>query len=48
MYPAVPKTPLAPVMRHATEPTTSESLLPQVIADKGASWVARWTQVVLK
>ncbi|MDR3371281.1 thiamine ABC transporter substrate-binding protein [Rhodoferax sp.] len=48
MYPAVPKTPLAPVMTHATEPTAFESLPPQVIADKGAQWVARWTQVVLK
>ena len=48
MYPAVPKTPLAPVMRHAAEPTAFESLPPQVIADQGAKWVARWTQVVLK
>ena len=48
MYPAVPKTPLAPVMSHAAEPTTFESLPPQVIADQGAKWVARWTQVVLK
>ena len=48
MYPAVPKTPLAPVMRHAGEPAAFESLPPQVIADQGAKWVARWTQVVLK
>jgi len=48
MYPAVPKTPLAPVMRHAAEPAAFESLPPQVIADQGAKWVARWTQVVLK
>ena len=48
MYPAVPQTPLAAVMGHATEPTVFESLPPQEIADKGAQWVARWTQVVLK
>jgi len=48
MYPAVAKTPLAPVMRHATEPAAFESLPPQVIADKGAQWLARWTKVVLK
>ena len=48
MYPAVAKTPLAAVMRHAGEPAAFESLPPQVIADKGAQWVARWTQVVLK
>lgn len=48
MYPAVAQTPLAPVMSHATAPTAFESLPPQVIADKGAQWVARWTQVVLK
>lgn len=48
MYPAVPKTPLVPVMRHAVEPTAFESLAPQVIADQGPKWVARWTQVVLK
>jgi thiamine transport system substrate-binding protein len=48
MYPAVAKTPLAPVLSHATEPAKFESLPPQVMADKGALWVARWTQVVLK
>lgn len=48
MYPAVPKTALAPVMGHATEPAAFESLPPQVMADKGVLWVARWTQVVLK
>lgn len=48
MYPAVPNTRLAPVMRHAVEPTAFESLAPQVIAEKSAQWVARWTQVVLK
>lgn len=48
MYPAVAKTPLAPVLSHATEPAKFESLPPQVMADKGALWVARWTLVVLK
>ncbi len=48
MYPAVPKTALAPAMRHAIQPIAFENLPPQVIAGKGAAWAARWTQVVLK
>jgi len=49
MYPAQPGTPIAPVLqRHAAEPTHFDSLSAQAIADKGAQWVARWTQVVLK
>jgi len=36
------------VMQFAAEPTHFESLPVQTIADKGAQWVARWTQVVLK
>lgn len=49
MYPAIGGTPRAEVLRqHATEPTQFERLPAQLIADKGAQWVARWTQVVLK
>ena len=48
MFPAEPSTPRAEVMRHGPEPTTYDSLSNEVIADKGAQWVSRWTQVVLK
>jgi thiamine transport system substrate-binding protein len=49
MYPAINGTRRAEVLQqHATEPTQFERLPAQGIADKGAQWVARWTQVVLK
>ncbi len=49
MYPAQAGTPRAPVLQqHAAEPAHFESLPAQAIADHGAKWVARWTQVVLK
>lgn len=48
MYPVQAETPRAPVMQHAAEPAEFESLPAQTIADKGAQWVTRWTQVVLK
>jgi thiamine transport system substrate-binding protein len=48
MYPVQPSTPRAAVMQFAAEPPHFESLPVQTIADKGAQWVARWTQVVLK
>jgi len=48
MYPVQASTPRAEVMRHAAEPTSVDNLPAQTIADKGAGWVARWTQVVLK
>lgn len=49
MYPAQANTPRIPVLQlHATEPARFERLSEQVIADNGARWVARWTQVVLK
>lgn len=48
MYPAVAGTPRAEVMRHAVEPVEFETPDAQLIADKGAGWVARWTKVVLK
>ena len=48
MYPADTATARAEVMRHAPEPGAFESLPVEQIADKGAQWVSRWTQVVLK
>nr|WP_315429853.1 thiamine ABC transporter substrate-binding protein [uncultured Albidiferax sp.] len=48
MYPVEAHTPLAEVMKHATEPAAYESLPAETIADEGSAWVARWTQVVLK
>jgi thiamine transport system substrate-binding protein len=48
MYPAQAKTPRAPVMQHAIEPKDYEAPPAQLIASKGADWVARWTRVVLK
>ena len=35
-------------LRHAPEPVAFDSPSAQVIADKGADWVRRWTRVVLK
>lgn len=48
MYPAKPSVPLAPVMKHAQQPESYAQMEPARIAEKGAQWVARWTQVVLK
>jgi len=48
MYPVQAQTPRASVLRHAAEPASFDSLPLQTVADKGAQWVARWTQVVLK
>ena len=48
MFPADARTPRPEVMRHGPEPTAYDSLSADVIADKGAQWVSRWTQVVLK
>lgn len=48
MYPVQAKTARAPVMAHAAEPVAFEAPAPQVVASKGAQWVARWTKVVLK
>lgn len=48
MYPVQVNTLRAAVLSHAIEPGVFESLPVQVIADKGAQWVTRWTKVVLK
>jgi thiamine transport system substrate-binding protein len=48
MFPVEARTPRAEVMRHGPEPTAYDSLSADVITAKGAQWVSRWTQVVLK
>lgn len=48
MFPVEARTPRPEVMRHGPEPTAFDSLSADLIADKGAQWVSRWTQVVLK
>jgi len=48
MYPVEPGVALADVMKFAPEPAKADAPTDQDIADKGAAWVARWTQVVLK
>ncbi|MDD2881768.1 MAG: thiamine ABC transporter substrate-binding protein [Rhodoferax sp.] len=48
MYPVQANTTRAAVMRHATEPSEFEAPAVQMVAGKGADWVARWTKVVLK
>jgi thiamine transport system substrate-binding protein len=48
MYPVQANTTRAEVLRHAAEPTVFETPAAQLIATKGADWVARWTKVVLK
>ena len=48
MYPALAGVSRAEVMRHAPEPSHFETLPAQTIAERGAGWVARWTQTVLK
>ena len=48
MYPVQANTSRAEVMRHAVEPVEFEAPEAQLVATKGADWVARWTRVVLK
>lgn len=48
MYAAEPRTPRPDVLRHAPEPTAFDNPPQDVIAQKGADWVSRWTRVVLK
>ncbi|MBP9931632.1 MAG: thiamine ABC transporter substrate-binding protein, partial [Rhodoferax sp.] len=48
MYAAEPRTPRPEVLRHAPEPTGFDNPPQDVIAQKGADWVSRWTRVVLK
>ncbi|GAB4213440.1 MAG: thiamine ABC transporter substrate-binding protein [Rhodoferax sp.] len=48
MYPSRAGVARAEVMRHAAEPTAFETLPAAAIAEHGAQWVQRWTQVVLK
>jgi thiamine transport system substrate-binding protein len=51
MWPVVKATPIAEVMRHAPEPTSTQSgpqPSPELMAQRSAAWVTRWTQVVLR
>jgi len=48
MYPVEPGVARTDVMKFAPEPAKADTPSDQDIADKGAAWVARWTQVVLK
>jgi thiamine transport system substrate-binding protein len=48
MYPVEPGVALADAMKFAPEPAKADTPSEKDIADKGAAWVARWTQVVLK
>ena len=48
MYTVEPGVALADAMKFAPEPAKADTPSDQDIADKGAAWVARWTQVVLK
>jgi thiamine transport system substrate-binding protein len=36
------------VLRHAVEPTAFDNPPAELMAQKGADWVSRWTRVVLK
>ena len=48
MYAAEPRTPRPEVLGHAPEPTAFNNPTQELIAQKGADWVSRWTRVVLK
>ena len=48
MFPAEPGAARVDAMRHAVEPAACDTPSPEVIANKGAGWVSRWTRVVLK
>jgi thiamine transport system substrate-binding protein len=48
MYPATRGVAHAEALRHAPEPSRFDAPAAQAVADKGADWVRRWTQVVLK
>lgn len=48
MYPVEMDAPRHEVMRFAPEPAAFDNPTPEVIAQKGAAWVERWTRVVLK
>lgn len=51
MWPVVKNTPIAEVMRHAPEPNLSQhppQPSPELMAQRSAAWISRWTQVVLR
>jgi thiamine transport system substrate-binding protein len=48
MYPVESDAPRVEAMRHAPEPAAFDNPTPELIAQKGAQWVERWTRVVLR
>ncbi len=48
MFPAEAAVPRVEALRHAVEPATHDSPVPQAIAAQNVQWVQRWTKVVLK
>ncbi|MCF8211970.1 MAG: thiamine ABC transporter substrate-binding protein [Rhodoferax sp.] len=48
MFPVESGVKRAPVMKFAAEPTAHDQPAQAELASKGATWLARWTQVVLK
>lgn len=50
MWPVVKDTPVPEVMRHATEPNLSQhpQPSPELMAQRSAAWISRWTEVVLR
>ncbi len=50
MWPVVKDTPVPEVMRHAPEPNLSQhpQPSPELMAQRSAAWISRWTQVVLR
>jgi len=48
MYPAVPGAPLDSVLRHAVPPKRHQTPAPDAMTVRGPTWVAQWTQTVLR
>ncbi|MBU3740510.1 MAG: thiamine ABC transporter substrate-binding protein, partial [Rhodoferax sp.] len=48
MYPAQPGVSRVEALRPAVEPARHDTPAPEQIAARGAQWVSRWTQVVLR
>jgi thiamine transport system substrate-binding protein len=50
MWPVVKDTPMAEVMRHASEPQLNQhpQPSPELMAQRSAAWISHWTKVVLR
>ena len=48
MFPADASVPHVEALRHAIQPASYDSPVPQAVADQNAQWVQRWVKVVLK